>query len=291
MGDVPRDRLERGPAGRLAAGASAHAVGHQPERREPLARQLQQLGIREAGASDAHGLVERSVQEMVLIVLPHLARVRDAEEIEILVARLRECRSRVWRRATMCHILNLPPLRIRARAAGAARPRLLVEHQTQELAEPAPRRRRRPGSPSRPRPRNRPGPGRDRCGIPRSPPLWLMSRCPFQPSTNQLSPCENDSIGQLDPGLRGPRLDLLEHVALHAPERDRRSRPCRIAFSVQLATPHVGLGPAQHVVRVGVHGRAGRVTPVVRVRIGRGHHAAVAPGMSPGQVRWSRRRS
>src|SRR5688500_4029824 len=83
--DVIRDRLDRRAAGRLAAVVPADAVGDHAERGEPLARQLEQLGVREAGRANAGRLVERGDEVVVLVVAAYEPRVRHSEEIELFV--------------------------------------------------------------------------------------------------------------------------------------------------------------------------------------------------------------
>jgi hypothetical protein len=86
--DVPRHRLRRHAARALPRHAAAHAVGDEQDRRHALAAQRQTLRRRQARAVDDDLGMHRRQEKMVLIFGADQARVRHAEQVELVVARL-----------------------------------------------------------------------------------------------------------------------------------------------------------------------------------------------------------
>src|SRR5262249_39108312 len=83
---VLRDGFRRDPARPAARGASAHAIGHEHDRRKPLPAQRQPVGFREAGTVNDHLRLHGAEEELILILLADAARMREAEQIELVVA-------------------------------------------------------------------------------------------------------------------------------------------------------------------------------------------------------------
>jgi hypothetical protein len=86
---MARDGL-RGDAARAAtSGTAAHAIRDQHDRRETRPPILYLVRIRQAGTVHDHLRMDRAQEEVVLILLSHLPGMRNAEQVEILVARTR----------------------------------------------------------------------------------------------------------------------------------------------------------------------------------------------------------
>ena len=116
------DRLDRRAARRLAAVMAADAIRHHAERRDALARQLEQLGVGQTRRPDARGLVKGRHQVVILVVLPDLSGMRDPEKVDLLVAWLRRrcgCPGR-WGIGghRLRHLANLAPGGRRAEGSG-----------------------------------------------------------------------------------------------------------------------------------------------------------------------------
>ena len=88
FGHVPHGRLEREGARLLARREPAHAVGDHRDHRKPFIAERQPLMVGEAGRFYVYPLVDGGEQERVLIVAAHLSDVREAVDVELVIARL-----------------------------------------------------------------------------------------------------------------------------------------------------------------------------------------------------------
>jgi hypothetical protein len=85
-GDVSRDRLERDAAGRLAPGRAANAICYHGERRQALALGHEPGGVGDAGEPKDELLPEGAEDEVVLVVLPDLAGIGHAVDVDLVFA-------------------------------------------------------------------------------------------------------------------------------------------------------------------------------------------------------------
>jgi hypothetical protein len=73
---------------RLALGAASHAVRHHCQERHPLAHWRERVAVRQARLVDAHPLFQLADEKVVLIDLAHVAHVRHAVNVHLVVAGL-----------------------------------------------------------------------------------------------------------------------------------------------------------------------------------------------------------
>ena len=67
--DVLRDGLGRDSARPAPGGASAHAIGHEHDRRKPLPTERQAVGCRQAGTVNDHLRMYGAEKKVILIFL------------------------------------------------------------------------------------------------------------------------------------------------------------------------------------------------------------------------------
>src|SRR6266853_359004 len=86
LGDVPSDRADRQPTRLLASGRATDAIGDHGEERQALGVLRQELGRGEAREMHLNLFVERGDEEVILVLVPHFARVGEAKDVDLIVA-------------------------------------------------------------------------------------------------------------------------------------------------------------------------------------------------------------
>jgi hypothetical protein len=84
LGDVLRDSLESEPARLFTTGVTAHAVRYNRDESDTLVA-ANARGVRKTGVEKLDLLLEGAQEEVILVVLSHLARMRETEHVDLII--------------------------------------------------------------------------------------------------------------------------------------------------------------------------------------------------------------
>src|SRR2546422_1069346 len=107
LGDVPRDRADRQPTRLLASGSATDTIGDHGQERQALGVLRQELRRGEAREMHLNLFVERGDEEVILVLVPHFARVGEAKDVDLIVAWLATSRNRGRGRVGRLHAGHL----------------------------------------------------------------------------------------------------------------------------------------------------------------------------------------